>query len=124
MIRVVIYRNPGRVSDELLKTISKNLPVIVSENLGADGFKEHIEVLNREFGKFDLNTQDLEIIIEAREHPFGKRDIDGLYEKLEKVIKDFLSARENQLPLDIIGFIDIRLHRGSFKELKVSDDRY
>lgn len=112
---VVLNRNPKKVNDTLTKAIAEALPGLVSlaltipDNPVEELTSKDIEVWVQDFGKFDINTKDVEIIIWANQHPERKENLLERCKKISDCLKD-------HIPNGITGFVRVLLQPESFWE--------
>ncbi len=111
---VVVNRNPKILTDELLKPLVASLPESVANtltcnDLGGDLTAKDIEVWVQDFGPYDINTKDVEIIIWANLYPERQKTLKLRKNLLRALVKDML-------PKKIRGFVWILLQPGSFGE--------
>jgi hypothetical protein len=111
---VVVNRNPKRFNDNQLKILVSILPESVANTLTCKDPKgaltaQDIEVWVQDFGPYDVNTKDVEIIIWANSYPERLATLNYRRKLLCHLIK-------LKLPKEIKGFVWILLQPGSFGE--------
>ncbi len=111
---VVVNRNPKKLNDEQLKILVSSLPESVASILtcndpGGHLRAEDIEVWVQDFGPYDVNIKDVEIIIWANLCP-------GRHATLNLRLNLLCNLISHVLPKEIKGFIWILLQPGSFGE--------
>lgn len=133
MITVEVYRRPSKVSDEDLKQITKKLPLLTSEALntltgtisgpGDKFIKEssRVRVLVHDFEPSDMNTEDLEISIWARNYPTRTQNISERKEVITKGVKkiiDEIIATRKKMPSYITCEVELNLIFSSCEIIK------
>ncbi len=111
---VVVNRNPEKLDNELLKELVKSLPLSVALALTCDNpagklTAQDVEVWVQDFGPYDINTKDVEIIIWANLYPERQTNLDFKREGILALVRSIL-------PREIKGFVWILLQPASFGE--------
>ena len=122
MTLVVVNRNPGVFDDHQLRVLVDDLPVTVADYLSCDdpGGKltpQDIEVWVQDFGPFDVNTKDVEIIIWANLYPGREANLDDRRQCIiEDVVRALNAGRRIPTRSSPSGFVWILLQPSSFGE--------
>lgn len=111
---VVVNRNPEKLSDRILKKFLEGLPESVASTLtceNPDGKlkAQDIEVWVQDFGPYDINKADVEIIIWANQYPERQENLDFRRKMLCNLVR-------SAVPRDIKGWVWILLQPASFGE--------
>ncbi|TXH00257.1 MAG: hypothetical protein E6P95_03960 [Candidatus Moraniibacteriota bacterium] len=116
---VVVRYKPDRVPDHVMIALTAALPEIVAlalhveEDPEAHLSVEHIMVDTQEIGRFAMNANCLDIMIEANEYPGRVANLDvrrmGIVADVRGVLADY--------DLNIACGVWVRLIRGSYEEI-------
>jgi len=114
MLRVEISMDPGIIGDATMRYLIDLLPDIVSKVMSIPGHPDgelvpgDIEILVQEFGKWDVNTNPLEIVIHASYFPARANNLDERQKEISDGIK-------NCVPLGIKWYVCVFLLYASFQ---------
>ena len=102
---VVVNRNPKVLTDELLKTLVASLPESVASTLtcsdsGGDLTAKDIEVWVQDFGPYDINTKDVEIIVWANLYPKRLKNLEFREKNTSHPYKICTSRKNKRFCLD------------------------
>jgi hypothetical protein len=135
MITIDMYRRPGKVSDEELTRIEKELPLLVSgmfhpawtDISGKSVTERESQVmilahdLYHDFGSLDVNTPDLYISVKAGFPEYFKGNADSDREELVKGVREIInrviSVRKG-FPSYIICRVELNLICSSSEEIQ------
>jgi len=111
---VVITRNPEKLDDEHLSSLTKVLCNSVCDALicsNDDGFlsPSDIEIRVQNFGPYDVNTKDIEIMIWSNLYPEREKNIKNSRRQIIRAVKKII-------PSGLNGFVWILLQPSSFGE--------
>jgi hypothetical protein len=76
---VLVARDPEKVPDDILAILARELPGIVARRLSVPEIPaamlnpEDVEVRFRDFGRFDVRSRSLEIVVVANDYPERRR---------------------------------------------------
>ena len=99
-------RNEVAEENHPLKMFTKHLAKVVAEALSTPGTEgeltaRDIEVEVREFGKYDVNQADVEIIVFANEYPERLENLEKRRKKIENNVRSWLNAVETSKAPDL-----------------------
>lgn len=114
---VVVRYKPDLVPDHVLEVLTRALPEIVASALHVDDNPEahlsadYVMVDTQVIGRFSVNSNTLDILIDANEYPGRVFTIDNRRHAIAEGIRTVLAGYD----LDITCGVWVRLVRGSYE---------